>query len=63
MDTLEKVLNGGVKALVAGGPAGTPGKELGLLQGTEPVSTDISEEEPLPIDIGPPIWLLRLVIE
>lgn len=63
MDTVEKVLKGGgVKALVASGLAETPGKELGLLQETEPVSTDISEET-FPIDIGPPIWLLRLVIE
>lgn len=59
MDTVEKVLKGGVKAQVASGLAETPGKELELLQD---VSTDISEE-PFPIDIGPPIWLLRLVIE
>lgn len=62
IDTVEKVLKGGgVKALVASELAETPGKELGLLQETEPDSADISEE-PFPIDIGPP-WLLRLVIE
>lgn len=53
---------GGVKALVANGVADTPGKELGLLLETEPVSTG-SSEEPFPTDIWPPIWLLRLVIE
>lgn len=62
MEIVEKVLKGGVKALVASGLAEAPGKEPGLPQGTEPVSTDISEG-PLPIDTGPPIWLLRLVIE
>lgn len=62
-DTEEKVLKeAGVKALVASGLVETPGKELGLLLQTEPVSTDISEE-PFPTDIWPPIWLLRLVIE
>lgn len=62
-DTEEKVLKeAGVKALVASGLVETPGKELGLLLQTEPVSTDISEE-PFPTYIWPPIWLLRLVIE
>lgn len=62
-DTVEKVLKGaGGKALVARGFADTPGKELGLLLETEPGSTDISEA-PFPMDIWPPIWLLRLVIE
>lgn len=62
-DTFEKVLNGaGVKALVASGLEETPGKELGLLPETEPVSTDVSEDT-FPTDIWPPIWLLRLVIE
>lgn len=60
---MDKVLKeAGVKALVASELADTPGKELGLLLETEPVSTDVSEE-PFPTDIGPPIWLLRLVIE
>lgn len=62
-DTVEKVLKGAeVKALVASGLADTPGKELGLLLEAEPGSTDISEA-PFPMDIWPPIWLLRLVIE
>lgn len=62
-DTFGKVLKGaGVKALVASGLEETPGKELGLLLETEPVSTDMSED-PFPTDIWPPIWLLRLVIE
>lgn len=59
---MEKVLKGGgVKALVASELADTPGKELGLLVETEPVSTDISGV-PFPTDIWP-IWLLRVVIE
>lgn len=62
-DTVGKVLKeAGVKALVASGLAETPGKELELLLGTEPASTDISEA-PFPADIWHPIWLLRLVIE
>ncbi|TNN75527.1 hypothetical protein EYF80_014339 [Liparis tanakae] len=63
METVEKVLKGGVKALVASGLAEAPGKEPGLPQGAEPVSTDISEQ-PLPIGgAGAPGWLLRRVIE
>lgn len=61
-DTFEKVLKGGVKALVASGLEETPGKELELLLETEPVSTDMSED-PFPTEIWLPIWLLRLVIE
>lgn len=59
MDTLEKVLKAaGVKALVASGLVETPGREPGLLLGTEPASAVMSEE---PFPTG--IWLLRLVME
>lgn len=68
MDTLEKVLKGGVKALVARGLEETPGREPELLQllllllGTEPISADASEDA-FPAEMWPPVWLLRRVME
>lgn len=67
-DTLEKVLKGGVKALVARGLEETPGREpeLLLLQllllGSEPNSAAASELA-FPAETWPPLWLLRRVME
>lgn len=68
-DTLEKVLKGGVKALVARGLEETPGRELellllllALLLGSEPMSAAASELA-FPAETWPPLWLLRRVIE
>lgn len=64
-DALEKVLKGGVKALVARGLEETPGREpelLLLLLGTEPVSADVSKDA-FPAKMWPQLWLLRRVME